>query len=77
MQNSIIVLYRYLTDDRILNIYRIPLYTGWVLGDYNGTEVLMHGGDTFTTHTFITLSREKEYGIFVSSTGGFVGELNG
>ncbi|KAL5270615.1 hypothetical protein ACHWQZ_G001349 [Mnemiopsis leidyi] len=42
----------------------------WVKGAYDGEEVIAHGGDTFTTHTFITLSRAREYGIFSSSTGG-------
>ncbi|XP_063689211.1 uncharacterized protein LOC134822231 isoform X2 [Bolinopsis microptera] len=42
----------------------------WVKGQYEGEEILAHGGDTFTTHTFITLSREREYGIYLSCTGG-------
>ena len=48
---------------------------GWVKGEYEGEEVIAHGGDTFTTHTFITLSREREYGIFSSTTGGRKGEF--
>ena len=48
--------------------------SGWILGDYANSEILMHGGDTFTTHTLIFLSREHEYGVFVSSNGGGIGE---
>lgn len=48
--------------------------SGWVLGDYEGEEVLVHGGDTFTTHTFMTLSRDRGYGIYLSSTGGSKGK---
>ena len=49
------------------------MISGWVKGEYQGEEILAHGGDTFTTHTFLTLSRQRQYGIFVSSTGGSKG----
>ena len=49
--------------------------SGWVLGEYQEEEILTHGGDTFTTHTVITLSRDGNYGIYTSSTGGNKGEI--
>ena len=45
----------------------------WALGDYRDEEVLAHGGNTFTTHTFITLNKQRDYGVFLSNTGSAKG----